>query len=200
MHVSEFRRVGWHQWFCSILAHHFTPPSNTGPKMGTRIWAHRGQVVIAVLCWYCWEWQGALLTSDGSEEQNPKQPSDSDPDGSSTLRGVRRELQGGSRSLKDYSRWVYLNPFNKDQQVGLAQIASLKIKYTPRTCKFSPSKQMWKAYNKNLALTQLLKMSFKDKPLWDLPKQRERQPRAVSLLPASADEWEAGQGQLFEEN
>lgn len=54
-----------HQWPCSILVHHFTSPSATGPKMGTRIWAHRGRVVtvvITVLCWYCWEWQGALPT------------------------------------------------------------------------------------------------------------------------------------------
>lgn len=51
------------------------------------------------------------------------------------------------------------------------------------------------------ALTQLLKMSFKEKPLWELPKWKGRQPRVVSLLPASADEWEAGEGgQLFEGN
>lgn len=45
--------------------------------MGTRIWAHRGQAVTAVtavLCWYCWEWQGALPSLLWSEEQTPEQP------------------------------------------------------------------------------------------------------------------------------
>lgn len=65
VHISVFRGVRWYRWLWSILAHHFTSPSDTGPKMGTRIWAHRGQAVtavIALLCWYCWEWQGALPT------------------------------------------------------------------------------------------------------------------------------------------
>lgn len=64
-----------------------------------------------------------LLGMAGSTSQPPMvrganswTTSDSDLDGSSTLHGVRRQPQGGSKTLKDYSRWVYLNPFNEDQK------------------------------------------------------------------------------------
>ena len=97
---------------CSILVHHFPSPSATGPKLGTRIWARRGQAVTAVmevLCWYCCEWQVPLpspLRVGGANPQTTKRfrPRWQQHATRGMARGKNREPHGGSRSLNGYRR------------------------------------------------------------------------------------------------
>ena len=101
---------------CSILAHHFPSPSATGPKLGTRIWARRGQAataVMEVLCWYCCEWQVPLpspLWVGGANPQTTKRfrPRWQQHTTRGMARGKNREPHRGSRSLNGYHRWVKL--------------------------------------------------------------------------------------------